>query len=258
MPSTRSSVKANEMAVTKEIKDYFTQLVEPLATNDGINEMFSKFQKDVLSKISKLETKISEQDEKISVLESSIVLKENVIRKLTTKCDDNEQYSRRSCLRIHGVEYKDGVEDVNKLVKECYKSMNLTYYVDDVDRAHRIGNTYVDQESGKQCKSIIVKFVAWESRTKFYKSRPKAFIKGQRKPGPRLFSVSLDITKRRYELLKHAKGIVKHYPEVSFAFADVNCSLGMRLNNNTFCYFNDEEQLDNILSKLKYVELDNE
>ena len=54
--------------------------------------------------ISKFESKISEQNDKIYELESQVAIQEKTINNLLTKCDDNEQYSRCSCLRIHGIE----------------------------------------------------------------------------------------------------------------------------------------------------------
>ena len=50
----------------------------------------------------KFDKKISEQNGKIEKLESIISIHENTTDQLLVKCDDNEQYSRRSCLRIHG------------------------------------------------------------------------------------------------------------------------------------------------------------
>ena len=46
-----------------------------------------------------------------------------------------------------------------------------------------------------------------------------------KKTGEVSFSVSLDLTKRRYNLLKLAQGIVKEMDNASFVCADVNCSL---------------------------------
>ena len=53
--------------------------------------------------------------------------------------------------------------------------------------------------------------------------------------------------KWHYELLKHANGLIENYPMVAYEFADVNCSNALKLKDNTFCFFNDKSQLDNIL-----------
>ena len=46
--------------------------------------------------------------QKRSFLASKIHSQENAFKKLEIISDDNEQYSRRSCLRIHGIEFKEG------------------------------------------------------------------------------------------------------------------------------------------------------
>ena len=74
-----------------------------------------------------------------------------------------------------------------------------------------------------------------------------------KKPGPRSFDVTIDLTKRRYALLNHAKEIIDNYPEANYAFADVNCSLAIRLANESLRYFNNEFELDKILKNLRYV-----
>ena len=50
------------MVLTNEVKDYFSKLIEPLAKSENINDLFEKFKTDVLSK---LEERISQQDNKI-------------------------------------------------------------------------------------------------------------------------------------------------------------------------------------------------
>ena len=42
-----------------------------------------------------------------------------------------------------------------------------------IDRPHRTGNGYVDKNSKKLCKSVIVRFSTFRHRTKFYRSRSK-------------------------------------------------------------------------------------
>ena len=66
--------------------------------------------------------------------------------------NDNEQYSRCSCLRIHGIECSDDERNDNVLerVKECYEEMNLSFQDENIDRVHRIGKTYTDKNTGKK------------------------------------------------------------------------------------------------------------
>ena len=52
--------------------------------------------------------------------------------------------------------------------------------------------------------------------------------------------VSLDLTKRRYNLLTKARRLVSNNSLVAYAFSEINCSLVLKFNNNTFHYFNSE------------------
>ena len=169
--------KANEEKMTtapEELKCYFEKLIEPLVTNNSLEELFNKLKDEIMKKFDK---KISEQNAKIEKLESIIAIHENTIDQLLIKCDDNEQYSRRSCLRIHGVEVKENEDEdgIMNVLEDCYSSVNLQFDANDIDRAHRIGLPYTDKNSGKKVKSIIVKFRSWKARQRFYKGRPSYY-----------------------------------------------------------------------------------
>ena len=55
--------------------------------------------------------------------------------------------TRRSCLRIHGIECSDDErnDSVSEKVKECYEEMNLPFQDENIDRVHRSGKTYTDK-----------------------------------------------------------------------------------------------------------------
>ena len=46
--------------------------------------------------------------------------------------------------------------------------------------------------------------------------------------------MSLDLTNRRYSLLEKANSIIKDNPSVKFVFADINCYLMLKLNDDKF------------------------
>ena len=81
---------------------------------------------------------------------------------------------------------------------------------------------------------------AQDARKKFYQSRPK-FVAGNKKPRP--FTVSVDLTKRRYNLLKTAKGIIENNTNIRYVFGEINCSLGVKLKGQSFKFFTTEEEL---------------
>ena len=129
------------------MKYYFEKLIEPLVTNKLLEDLLNIL-KDDLSK--KFDEKISEQSAKIEKFGSIISIYENTIDQLLIKCNDNEQYSRRSCLRIHGVEVKEkeGKDDVMNTLEQCYSSLDVPFNPNDIDRAHLIGLSHTDNHSG--------------------------------------------------------------------------------------------------------------
>ena len=247
MVNTRSNntkAKEEKMATaTEELKCHFEKLIEPLVTNNSLEELFNKLKDEIMKKF---DEKISEQNAKIEKLESIITIHENTIDQLLVKCDDNEQYSRRSCLRIHEVEVNEDEDGIMNVLEDCYSSVNLQFDANDIDRAHRIGLPYTDKNSGKKVKSIIVKFRSWKARQRFYKGRPRYYADSSKKPG---FTVSIDLTKRRYLLLTKAnKGLIKGNPNIKYVYSDITCSLALRFKDDSFKYLNTERELLRLLN----------
>ena len=50
MVVTRSSAKITNMFVSQEIREYFSQLVKPLATNEVLEDVFKKLKEEIISK----------------------------------------------------------------------------------------------------------------------------------------------------------------------------------------------------------------
>ena len=77
----------------------------------------------------RFEEKLDEQNAKIIELQSKIAIQDNALQKLEIKCDDNENYGRRSSIRIHGVEYNenDDINVINK-VESCCDEIGFKFY----------------------------------------------------------------------------------------------------------------------------------
>ena len=168
MVSTCSQSKI--MSITSELRDYFESLMELIVTNEKLEQVFKSFQDGLMKKI---EDKFKEQNTRIEELESTLAINQKVIDNLEIKCDDNEQYSRRSCLRVHGLEFNsDNDECFMKKVEKC-KDADVEFNENEIDRAHYIGKPYVDKVKNKKVRSLIIKFKSWRSRSAFYKSHPR-------------------------------------------------------------------------------------
>ena len=224
------------MEVSNELKSYLLEIIKPLATNKYIEDIVNKMKADI---IQIFEDRFKEQEEKIISLEKKVTIQDNVIKRLQIECDNNLQYSRRSCLRIHGIEIKDNEsnKDMMDILKDCYESVEVDFNPVEIDRVHRIGKVFTEKD-GRKTKQVIVKYNSWDARKKCYQSRPK-FVAGNKKPRP--FIVSVDLTKRRYNLLKTAKGMIENNPNTRYVFADISCSLGVKLKDQSFKFFTTEK-----------------
>ena len=111
-------------------------------------------------------------------------------------------------MRIHEVEVKENEDEdgIMNVLEDCYSSVNMQFDANDIDRAHRIGLHFTNKNSGKKVKSITVKFRSWKARQRFYTGLPRHYADSSKKPG---FTVSVNLTKRRYLLLTKAKGLIK-------------------------------------------------
>ena len=246
------------MVLTEADKSYLENLVKSLVTA----EEFRAFTENIIAKLKDQEKIIADhdkrlqmQDERIEKLESLIELKQNAIDKLKIHADNNEQYSRRSSIRIHGFETKQGEtqDDVMEIVRSCANEINVDFNEADIFRAHRVGRSTKNEKTGKFTRSIIVKYKSWDARTQMYKSRPKYVAKepgSDAKQQNRRFTISLDLTKRNQDLLDQARLRVVNHPKVDYAFCDINCALGIRLKDGKLIFFNDQNRLDDIIEKL--------
>ena len=63
------------------------------------------------------------------------------------------------------------------------------------------------------------------------------------------FFISVDLTKRRYLLLREARELINSNDGIDFAFVGINCSAGFRCKNGSFRYFNSENELQNLINK---------
>ena len=148
-------------------------------------------------------------------MKSQVTLLQNhvstVKHTLDKKVDELERYGRRVCLRIEGVEHKvnEKSEEVLGKVINIVKESEVEIPESVFDRAHRIGPTYTDNDTGKKMQNITVRFTTFTHTTLFYKNRKKI------KSGAR---IRLDLTKDRYTFLVLARKRVDNCPEVNYVY----------------------------------------
>ena len=136
---------------------------------------------------------------------------------MVSKINSLEQYGRRQTLRIDGIEYNNRNEtsdQVVTIVGDLMKEVGLKVSPIEIDRAHRIGPTY--KRGNKIYKTILVKFINFNTRTRFYRKR-KDFED---------IKIRIDLTKPNYHLLKETIALIQERKHANiYAFADINCRI---------------------------------
>ena len=140
MVLTRSSTKTENMAIPEEIRNYFSDLIKQLATNQSLEKIFSKLKEEIMSKfeekleqqinrIDKLEGKLEKHANHINEPEGQIALQKNISDQLEIKCNNNEQYSRCTSIRFHEIKVpkNESIDNVVSVVKTCHEKIKCTF-----------------------------------------------------------------------------------------------------------------------------------
>ena len=241
MPILRSMTKSDKEDELD--REYFDNKFDDFKSSQEslINESLSKLKLELYNEFKKLIEKQKHEIETLkadkAVLQNHVNSLKNCNEYLVKKCEDIEQYGRRLCLRVDGVEVEkdESADKVLDKVKDYCNEAEVPMPEWALDRAHRIGPEYKDKVSKKSCKSIIVKFTNFHQRTRFFRARHKI------KSGVK---VKVDLTKERYNLLKRANAYVKNISSTVFCYADVNCRLKVRLSDDNHKFFNNFEELE--------------
>jgi len=219
-----------------DIKKLFEKLHERLAAQET---RILSLEEDNLhheEKIGNLEKTVSDLNSKVDILFDKNAVLSSSLDFLTKQSDHQEQYSRRYCLRINGLE-KNADESADKCVEKVIglcNDLELDISVSDIDRAHRVG---------REKQSMIVKFHSFRKRTALYKARKNNALNQNIK-------IRLDITKARLDLLDKAKSLIVDDGPVDFVFADINCNCVARMKSKAYKFFSDIESFKhNILNK---------
>ena len=145
------------------------------------------------SKFDELEKDRKEKEKIINNLKGEVSYLSEKLGKLEESIDAQQQYSRRNCLLLHGIEETKG-EDTDDLVLEVLNDdMGLNISKTALDRSHRIGNP----KTKKKSRPIIVKFVRYYDRRDVFVN--KKCLKGKGK------SITESLTAFRMQKLKNAR-----------------------------------------------------
>ena len=182
---------------------------------------------------------MGEKEKEIEKLESTVSLLQQHVQTLKLshekKTDDLEQYGRRLCLRIHGVQCveRETSSDVLNKVKDIIDDSESEIPENVIDRAHRIGRKI--SHNGEYTQSIIVRFTTFRHRTLLYKNRKKLVNENVK--------IRLDLTKLRNSTLNKCREFLNENPGTAkYVYADINCRLKIRMNDDKDQFFETFEE----------------
>ena len=158
------------------------QLEELKSSVEVMSDKFDEYEKDRKEKekiINGLQNEVSFLKERIDLLEK--------------KSDDSEQYSRRNCLLVHGVEEQEQENTDNIVLNVIKEHLDIELLVKDFDRSHRTGKS----NSKSKRRPIIVKFISYNDRRAIFNNKKR--LKGTG------ISITDSLTAERMRQLKKCK-----------------------------------------------------
>ena len=168
--------KASSIKGEKQLVD-LTESVKLISTKF---DQYEKDRKEHIETIKNLRKEVNNLSEKL----------ENAEKKI----EDQEQYSRRNCLLIHGIEETDKEKTDQLVLDVINKDMDIDLPISAIERTHRIG---IPKQKKKKSRPIIVKFVRYYDRKNVYVNKKRLKGKG--------ISVTESFTKFRMQKLLEAR-----------------------------------------------------
>ena len=200
-PTTQTIIESVTAALKDTISEQVTTSVKAMA--QSVADIISTSLNDRMTAIEAdnkyLHEQIDHLSKRVNDLESSSTAGDRRI-------DAAEQYSRRNCLRISGVKEKKAevtYDVILQIAEVCGVDLSLS----EIDRSHRLQQfTPANPSARKRPRDIIVKFVSYRSRNKFF--RGKSHLKNNTS-FPSVY-INEDLTRLRTNLLKEARLLVKN------------------------------------------------
>ena len=207
-----SQIEGLKSSLSEQVNQVNSKVESVLKVVEDIKE----FKEVVTNRIKKLEKSaqfISSKHEELTHEQSTMqqclntISNENEalkrqVKTLQVQIEDQQQYSRRNCILIHGIPENES-EDTDKLVMDVFTDrLGIILGIQDIDRSHRLGPSVrvlaprTDQDTVK-VRPIIVKFVSYRVRQLVMKSRRN--LKGSK------MSITEFLIKSRQSLLKEVQ-----------------------------------------------------
>ena len=157
------SILMNESLSPRTFIDQnYQQLIKQTIMSESIERHINSL---IKHEVSRLTVKY---EEKISFLTGCVDSLTTMVTDLRKEVDRQQQYSRRSSVRIlNHWEERKGENTDDMVVEMAKKHLNLDINKSDIDRSHRVGRP---RPRGNP-RPVLVKFVSHRTKTALYKAR---------------------------------------------------------------------------------------
>ncbi|KAK3098902.1 hypothetical protein FSP39_024149 [Pinctada imbricata] len=176
-------------AICEQILSGVVAVIKP----DIDSQISDQVSESVENEVSDLNQKIASKDREIAELNTRI-------QKLEARAEEQEQYSRRTCLRFSNIPYIDGQGntpkspwdfDTDKIVFDMCSAVGVKVGENEIGRSHIVG----EPKNGK-CQ-IIARFQSYRVRQHVYENRFKLAKDSQKR------FINEDLTKFRFKTVRH-------------------------------------------------------
>ena len=181
--------------------------------------------------VAELTARITNLKKTVERLQSELIITKNVNDILTNEVDDLQQYQRRQCIVIDGLQTAPN-EAILQVTQKAENVLAQHLNLDPDEVVNQIYKCYcigLLKDDGTQ--SATVRFKLHSFREKAYANR-KNCSNGNIK-------IKLSLTRKRRKTLTYAYKISGKLPNVKFFYADIHGNLKLRLNepiNNKIVY----------------------
>ena len=172
---------------------------EKLIEDTILSERISSF---IVSMIkSEVQKQTAHYEERISYLTGCVDSLSTMVTELRNEIDCQQQYSRRTSLRIVNDWKEQRGEDTDDLVVDMIQNqLNMNIDKKDIDRSHRVGKPH---PRGRP-RPVIVRFVSYRTKRSIYKARSALQI---RAPRGKAKAIHEDLTKTRLKMYREAQSL---------------------------------------------------
>ena len=189
-----SLVDAVYTSVSEKIKNELTQEVYESVSMDISQN--NKEVSDLKAQLVKEKEHRTNDRKLITKLQHEICeLKDNT----AIQMDNQEQYSRRKCLLLHGVTETSDEDTTATCIELLNGKLKSTLTKTHIDRSHRLGKPKTGEDA--KPRPIIIKFVSYYTRSSIFGSKRK--LKGSS------LLITESLTTRRMDLLRKAQSQVR-------------------------------------------------